>query len=190
MTDDQLPEFIDEEILRVRDVEVPDHALLRCFQQAPKPWLSVSAVSDACGLGRDGTRKRLDSLEDRGVLQKDSVTATDACIYWINDPRSQWPVPADLHAPTPAGSDEPSATWGEKVLVAGATVFVAAMALAALVAAAGDYNLASPDFISAIQAWIGLAYIASLAAVVHGTWSTVKERGGWSRYFEGLTSGS
>jgi hypothetical protein len=184
MTDDELPEFIDEDILRVRDVEVPDHALLRCFQQANKPWLSVSAVSETCGLGTGGTRNRLNSLVDRGVLLKDTVTADDACIYWINDPRSRWPVPADLHLPEPDESEQPSASWGEKELVAGATVFVAAMAAAALVAAAGDYNLLRPGFISAIQAWIGFAYIGSLAAIVHGTWTTVKERGGWRRHFQ------
>ncbi len=102
MTDTELPEFIDKDILLdIKDVEVPDQALLRCFVKAQKPFLSKSAVADVTGLSDEATRQRLNSLVERGVLMSGDA-GKQTKIYWLNNPRSRWPVPGDLEN---AGSD-------------------------------------------------------------------------------------
>ena len=98
---DTLPEFIEEKTLRdISTVTVPDQALLQCFVQAPKPYLSKSAVAEMTDLGDEGARKRLNSLEDRGVLLSDSA-GKQTKIYWLNNPDSRWPVPGDLAEVSP-----------------------------------------------------------------------------------------
>jgi len=96
MTDTELPEFIDKDILLdIKDVEVPDQALLRCFVKAQKPFLSKSAVADVTGLSDEATRQRLNSLVERGVLMSGDA-GKQTKIYWLNNPRSRWPVPSDM----------------------------------------------------------------------------------------------
>ncbi|CQH61625.1 uncharacterized protein HHUB_3503 [Halobacterium hubeiense] len=96
MSDTELPEFINQDVLLdISTVDVPDEALLRCFVNANKPFLSKSAVAEMTGLSDEGTRKRLNSLVDRGVLLS-AEAGRQTNIYWLNDPRSSWPVPSDL----------------------------------------------------------------------------------------------
>ena len=96
MTDPKLPDFIDRDALRdISTVEIPDEALLRCFVRVNKPFLSNSAVADMTGLSDEGARKRLNSLVDMGVLLS-AEAGKQTKIYWLNDPRSRWPVPDDL----------------------------------------------------------------------------------------------
>lgn len=96
MSDTELPDFINRDVLRdISTVEVPDEALLRCFVKANKPFLSKSAVAEMAGLSDEGARKRLNSLVDRGVLLS-ADAGKQTKIYWLNDPRSSWPVPGDL----------------------------------------------------------------------------------------------
>ncbi|WP_076147123.1 winged helix-turn-helix domain-containing protein [Natrinema saccharevitans] len=99
MTDTELPKFINRDLLRdPKTVEVPDQALLKCFVQANKPFLSKSAVAEMTGLSDEGTRKRLNSLVERGILLS-AEAGRQTKIYWLNNPRSRWPVPADLDNP-------------------------------------------------------------------------------------------
>ena len=96
MTDTELPEFIEQDLLvDMKDVDVPDQAFLRCFVQAKKPFLSKSAVAEVTGLSGEATRQRLNSLVDRGILVS-AEAGKQTKIYWLNNPRSQWPVPEDL----------------------------------------------------------------------------------------------
>lgn len=96
MTDTELPDFIEQDVLRdIENVEVPDEAILRCFVQSKKPYLSKSAVADMTNLSDEATRKRLNSLVDRGVLLSEKA-GRQTQIYWINHPQSKWPVPNDL----------------------------------------------------------------------------------------------
>lgn len=96
MTDSELPEFIDQDVLRdVSEVEVPDESFLRCFQQTNKPFLSTSAFAEITGLSEQGARNRLESLVKRGLLV-DHEAGKQTKIYWLNDPNSKWPVPNDL----------------------------------------------------------------------------------------------
>lgn len=96
MTDSKIPDFVDRDVLRdVSTVGTPDEALLRCFANVNKPFLSKSAVADMTGLSDEGARKRLNSLVDRGVLLS-ADAGKQTKIYWLNDPRSRWPVPDDL----------------------------------------------------------------------------------------------
>lgn len=96
MSDTELPEFIERDVLvDIATVEVPDEALLRCFQQVNKPFLSKSAVAEMTDLSEEGTRKRLNSLVERGVLLS-ADAGKQTKIYWLNDPRSSWPVPRDF----------------------------------------------------------------------------------------------
>lgn len=96
MNETELPDFIDRDVLRdISTVEVPDEALLRCFVKANKPFLSKSAVAEMTGLSDEGARKRLNSLVDRGVLLS-AEAGKQTNIYWLNDPRSSWPVPDDI----------------------------------------------------------------------------------------------
>jgi DNA-binding Lrp family transcriptional regulator len=96
MTDTELPEFIERDLLLdMKDVEVPDQAFLKCFVQAKKPFLSKSAVAEVTGLSGEATRQRLNSLVDRGVLMS-AEAGKQTKIYWLNDPRSRWPVPNDM----------------------------------------------------------------------------------------------
>ena len=96
MTDTELPEYIERDVLRdIATVEVPDEAILRCFVQTNKPFLSKSAVSEMTNLSDEGARKRLNSLVERGVLLSDNA-GKQTKIYWLNNPRSRWPVPDDL----------------------------------------------------------------------------------------------
>jgi len=96
MSETELPDFIDRDVLRdISTVEVPDEALLRCFVKANKPFLSKSAVAEMTGLSDEGARKRLNSLVDRGVLLS-AEAGKQTNIYWLNDPRSSWPVPGDI----------------------------------------------------------------------------------------------
>ena len=96
MTDPELPEYIEQDVLRnIENVEVPDEALLRCFIQSNKPYLSKSAVADMTNLGDEAVRKRLESLVERGVLLSEEA-GRQTKIYWINHPQSNWPVPDDL----------------------------------------------------------------------------------------------
>ncbi|WP_255152932.1 hypothetical protein [Halorarius halobius] len=96
MSETELPDFIDRDVLRdISTVEVPDEALLRCFVKVNKPFLSKSAVAEMTGLSDEGARKRLNSLVDRGVLLS-AEAGKQTNIYWLNDPRSSWPVPSDI----------------------------------------------------------------------------------------------
>lgn len=96
MTDTELPGFIEQDVLRnIENVEVPDEALLRCFVQSNKPYLSKSAVADMTDLGDEAVRKRLESLVERGVLLSEEA-GRQTKIYWVNHPQSNWPVPDDL----------------------------------------------------------------------------------------------
>jgi hypothetical protein len=96
MTDSELPDFVDRDVLRdISTVEVPDEALLQCFLKANKPFLSKSAVAEMTDLSDEGTRQRLNSLAERGVLLS-AEAGKQTKIYWLNDPRSSWPVPDDL----------------------------------------------------------------------------------------------
>lgn len=96
MEETELPEFIDQDVLRdVKDVNVPDEALLKCFVKVNKPFLSASAVADMTGLSDEGTRQRLNSLAERGQLRSEEA-GKQTKVYWLNDPRSRWPVPGDL----------------------------------------------------------------------------------------------
>jgi len=96
MTETELPEFIERDLLlNATEVDVPDQALLRCFVQAKKPFLSKSAVAEVTGLSGEATRQRLNSLVDRGILVS-AEAGKQTNIYWLNNPRSQWPVPKDL----------------------------------------------------------------------------------------------
>jgi hypothetical protein len=79
----------------ISTVEVPDEALLQCFLKANKPFLSKSAVAEMTDLSDEGTRQRLNSLAERGVLLS-AEAGKQTKIYWLNDPRSSWPVPDDL----------------------------------------------------------------------------------------------
>jgi len=102
MTDTELPEFIEQDpLVDMKDIEVPDQAFLKCFVQAKKPFLSKSAVAEVTGLSGEATRNRLNSLVDRGILLS-AEAGKQTKIYWLNDPRSRWPVPNDIE---PAGSD-------------------------------------------------------------------------------------
>lgn len=96
MNDTELPDFINQDVLLdISTVDVPDEALLRCFVKANKPFLSNSAVAEMAGLSDEGTRKRLQSLVERGVLLN-AEAGKQTNIYWLNNPQSSWPVPADL----------------------------------------------------------------------------------------------
>lgn len=96
MTDTELPDFIKRDLLLdMKAVEVPDQAILKCFVQANKPFLSKSAVAEMTGLSDEGTRKRLNSLVERGILLS-AEAGKQTKIYWLNNPRSRWPVPGDL----------------------------------------------------------------------------------------------
>ncbi|ACV11874.1 hypothetical protein Huta_1701 [Halorhabdus utahensis DSM 12940] len=103
MTESELPDFIERDVLRdISSVTVPDEAILRCFVQANKPFLSKSAVADMTDLSDEAARKRLNSLVNRGVLlYADAGKQTK--IYWLNHPESRWPVPDDL-ASVPSGN--------------------------------------------------------------------------------------
>ncbi|GAB3040046.1 hypothetical protein [Natronobiforma cellulositropha] len=112
MTGTKLPEFIEREVLLdVTTVQVPDEALLKCFVRANKPFLSKSAVAEMSDLSDEGARKRLNSLVDRGVLLS-ADAGKQTKIYWLNNPRSRWPVPSDL-AGAPSKLEEP---MGETVI--------------------------------------------------------------------------
>lgn len=175
-----LPERFNDEDLNEKQRE-----LLSLLSEYDEPDTPLVEIEDQTPWSRKTCKKWLDRLEGRSLVRSRQLPGQETWMYSIADPRSAYGVPGDLDLPPPSESDEQlSASWGEKVLVAGAAVFVAAMAAAALVAAARDFNLLPPGFVRAIQAWIGLAYIASLAGIAHGTWTTVKERGGWSRYFQ------
>lgn len=105
MSDTELPEFIDREVLKdISDVEVPDEALLRCFLKANKPFLSTSAVADLTDLSNEAARNRLNSLVERGVLLSE-VVGKKMEIYWLNDLQSSWPVPQDIN-PTPTAKTD------------------------------------------------------------------------------------
>ena len=96
MTDTELPDFIEQDLLLdMKTVEVPDQAILKCFVQANKPFLSKSAVAEMTDLSDEGTRKRLNSLVERGILLS-AEAGKQTKIYWLNNPRSRWPVPGDL----------------------------------------------------------------------------------------------
>jgi hypothetical protein len=96
MGDLDLPEFIEPELLReIETVEVPDEAILRCFVQVPKPFLSKSTVAEMTDMSDEGTRNRLNSLVERGILRSETV-GKQTKIYWLNRPESQWPVPDDM----------------------------------------------------------------------------------------------
>lgn len=96
MTDTELPDFIEQDMLRsIENVEVPDEAILRCFVQSEKPYLSKSAVTDMTDLGDEAVRKRLNSLVDRGILLSDKA-GKKTKIYWLHHPESRWPVSDNL----------------------------------------------------------------------------------------------
>jgi len=96
MTDTELPEFIERDLIPdMKDGQVPDQAFLKCFVQAKKPFLSKSAVAEVTGLSGEATRQRLNSLVDRGILLS-AEAGKQTKIYWLNNPRSRWPVPGDL----------------------------------------------------------------------------------------------
>jgi hypothetical protein len=102
MTEAELPDFVERDLLLdMKTVEVPDQALLKCFVQANKPFLSKSAVAETTGLSDEGARKRLNSLVERGILLS-AKAGRQTKIYWLNNPRSRWPVPGDLDESTSA----------------------------------------------------------------------------------------
>jgi hypothetical protein len=56
------------------------------------------------GLSDEGTRTRLNSLVDRGVLLS-AEAGKQTNIYWLNNPRSSWPVPGDMEPPKSGTSE-------------------------------------------------------------------------------------
>lgn len=93
---EKLPDFIDRDMLRYPpEVNVGDEAIIRCFAQSNKPYLSRSDVEEMSDLGAEGTRQRLASLESRGILLS-GPAGRQTTIYWLNHPASKWPVPDDL----------------------------------------------------------------------------------------------
>ncbi|AWB28361.1 hypothetical protein [Halococcoides cellulosivorans] len=92
MTGSELPDFIDRDILNdPSEVTVLDEAILRCFVQANKPFLSKSAVADITDLSDEAARQRLNELVEIGALL-DTKAGKQTKIYWLNRPESRWPV--------------------------------------------------------------------------------------------------
>lgn len=74
--------------------EVQDEHIVAVFVGSNRPYLSRKQVQGEIGLSGQGTRDRLNDLEERGVLA--SEPAGGGRIYWLADDRSAWPIPPDV----------------------------------------------------------------------------------------------
>jgi hypothetical protein len=74
--------------------EVQDRHIVEVFVDSDRPYLSRKQVQQEIDLSSQGTRGRLEALEEQGVL--DSDVAGGGRLYWIADERSGWPIPPDV----------------------------------------------------------------------------------------------
>lgn len=90
----EIPDWIEEKITFDRNRDVQDRHIVEVFLESDRPYLSSRAVATEIGLTKQGTRPRLEELEEIRVLDGDTVAG--GRIFWIHDDRSEWPIPPDV----------------------------------------------------------------------------------------------
>lgn len=93
MTGD-IPEHIADDLEFNPNKEVQDEHIVEVFVDSNRPYLSRKQVQGEIGLSGQGTRDRLNDLEERGVLA--SEPAGGGRIYWLATEKSAWPLPPDV----------------------------------------------------------------------------------------------
>lgn len=63
---------------------VNDDEIIEMFRKAREPVFSASECADRWGMSEQGARNRLESLVDRGVLEKKKPGSRTA-VYWLPD---------------------------------------------------------------------------------------------------------
>lgn len=90
-----LDDWIEERIEVVNRRDVQDHHIVNEFVEADDtPFLTVSGLEGSLDLGKEQLRNRLGELEEKRVL--DSRQGANGRLYWIQDDRSEWPIPPDV----------------------------------------------------------------------------------------------
>lgn len=64
-----------------RPPDVSDEEILRVFQQSADPVLFTGEVADSLPIERDGTRMRLNELEEEGRLKK--KRRGNVIVWWL-----------------------------------------------------------------------------------------------------------
>lgn len=90
----EIPEWIDDKIGFDPQRDVQDKSIVKVFLDTNQPYLSSRRVSSEIGMTKAGASPRLEELVEIGVL--DSKSAAGGRIYWIQDERSNWPIPPDI----------------------------------------------------------------------------------------------
>lgn len=90
----EIPEWINAKISFDRSRDVQDRHIVEVFIESDRPYLSRRRVAADIGLTKEGTRPRLENLEEIGVLDGDTVAG--GRIHWVHNDRSDWPIPPDV----------------------------------------------------------------------------------------------
>lgn len=178
-----LPDWIEEKLYINENYDVQLHFYVEPFLETDRPWLGVSKIASEVGKTRQTTRSRLAELQDLEVLN--SGPGANGTIYWINDDRSDWPIPPDIDSQSVDESDglgisELKDRWD--VLFGMLTVAVALLAsflISVPVGAMMSGFVVSGSFIDWFLVFgfllaIGSVILAAISIVIHlyGRWRT------------------
>lgn len=110
-----LPELPDDLAPKVEfdeQYEVQDHHVVEVFLQSEPPYLSVGQVAAELDMSKQGVRNRLATLEELDVL--DSAPGANGRIYWLQDDRSDWPIPPDVAVESVSDETTVAELWARR----------------------------------------------------------------------------
>lgn len=145
--------------------EVQDEHIVAVFVEADRPFLSRKRVERAIGLSSQGTRDRLQALEERGVLA--STVAGGGRVYWLASEESDWPVPPDVTVEA-APATEPSGVAAlldsvpVRLGLVGVVVLLVGAVLSTSFTLAVAYDVPLPVDPAQVLLWAVLAELAGL----------------------------
>lgn len=90
----KIPEWIEKRIEFDAGKDVQDRHIVETFLSSNRPYQSRQQIQETIGLSSQGTRDRLNKLEEKGVVESDAVA--NSRVYWIRNEKSDWPIPPDV----------------------------------------------------------------------------------------------
>lgn len=124
-TDRELPKWIETRI----DAEnfsrdLTQRHVATEFVHGDRPYYNKTKMHAAVGneVSPDTVKSRLEELDEREVLESEQIN--NGTIYWLNDDRSNWPIPTDTEVSPiePEDSELTISEWRQKLYVQTASV--------------------------------------------------------------------
>lgn len=96
----ELPDWILNRLELNPRVELTQRAVIEIIYHGNRPFYNVRRVKGELEdeYDRDTVRARLNELVELGVLRSEQINRGD--IYWLNNDKSDWPVPPDVTVET------------------------------------------------------------------------------------------